>query len=121
MNETAQRELSVVVPVYNEIGCLDPLVERVGQALDRVGYVPHAHRSDDTEQVRRREERSLLLRQHVREAELERLVLKQKRLLEQGWDVIVMLNALGEITFVSASLPVFFAAATVSAVLPDLV
>lgn len=37
MNEPTQRELSVVVPVYNEIGCLDPLVERVGQALDGAG------------------------------------------------------------------------------------
>jgi len=34
MSESATRELSVVVPVYNEIGCLDPLVERVRGALD---------------------------------------------------------------------------------------
>ena len=34
MSEITQRELSVVVPVYNEIGCLDPLVERVRGALD---------------------------------------------------------------------------------------
>ncbi len=34
MSESTQRELSVVVPVYNEIGCLDPLVERVRGALD---------------------------------------------------------------------------------------
>jgi len=34
MNETAHCELSIVVPVYNEIGCLDPLVERVAAALD---------------------------------------------------------------------------------------
>ena len=34
MCESTQRELSVVVPVYNERGCLDPLVERVRGALD---------------------------------------------------------------------------------------
>jgi glycosyltransferase involved in cell wall biosynthesis len=34
MSEPTQRELSIVVPVYNEIGCLDPLVERVATALD---------------------------------------------------------------------------------------
>ncbi len=37
MSEATQRELSVVVPVYNEIGCLDPLVERVRGALDSAG------------------------------------------------------------------------------------
>lgn len=37
MNDAIQRELSVVVPVYNEIGCLDPLVERVAQALEGAG------------------------------------------------------------------------------------
>jgi len=37
MSEARQRELSVVVPVYNEIGCLDPLVERVRGALDSGG------------------------------------------------------------------------------------
>ena len=37
MSETTQRELSIVVPVYNEIGCLDPLVERVEKALDGAG------------------------------------------------------------------------------------
>jgi dolichol-phosphate mannosyltransferase len=31
------RELSVVVPVYNEIGCLDTLVDRVRGALDSAG------------------------------------------------------------------------------------
>lgn len=34
MSEATSRELSIVVPVYNEIGCLDPLVERVRGALD---------------------------------------------------------------------------------------
>lgn len=34
MSESKNRELSVVVPVYNEIGCLDSLVERVRVALD---------------------------------------------------------------------------------------
>lgn len=37
MSESTQRELSVVVPVYNEIGCLDPLVDRVRGALDSAG------------------------------------------------------------------------------------
>lgn len=37
MSESSRRELSVVVPVYNEIGCLDPLVERVRGALDSAG------------------------------------------------------------------------------------
>ena len=37
MSEAPTRELSVVVPVYNEIGCLDPLTERVRGALDSVG------------------------------------------------------------------------------------
>jgi glycosyltransferase involved in cell wall biosynthesis len=37
MSETAIRELSVVVPVFNEIGCLDPLVDRVRGALDSAG------------------------------------------------------------------------------------
>ncbi len=37
MNDTSQRELSVVVPVYNEIGCLDPLVDRVRGALASAG------------------------------------------------------------------------------------
>ncbi len=34
MSESTPCEFSVVVPVYNEIGCLDPLVERVRGALD---------------------------------------------------------------------------------------
>lgn len=34
MSESKNRELSVVVPVFNEIGCLDSLVERVSVALD---------------------------------------------------------------------------------------
>jgi glycosyltransferase involved in cell wall biosynthesis len=34
MNQTPERELSVVVPVYNEIESIDPLVERVRGALD---------------------------------------------------------------------------------------
>lgn len=34
MSESKNRELSVVVPVFNEIGCLDSLVERVRVALD---------------------------------------------------------------------------------------
>ncbi len=37
MSESTTRELSVVVPVYNEIGCLDPLAERVRGALDSGG------------------------------------------------------------------------------------
>jgi dolichol-phosphate mannosyltransferase len=37
MGEHHSRELSIVVPVYNEIGCLDPLVERVATALDEAG------------------------------------------------------------------------------------
>ena len=37
MSEATTRELSVVVPVYNEIGCLEPLVERVRGALDSAG------------------------------------------------------------------------------------
>jgi len=37
MSDTEKRELSVVVPVYNEIGCLDPLVDRVRGALDSAG------------------------------------------------------------------------------------
>jgi len=37
MTATATAELSVVVPVFNEIGCLDPLVERVRGALDSAG------------------------------------------------------------------------------------
>ncbi len=34
MSESTTCEFSVVVPVYNEIGCLEPLVERVRGALD---------------------------------------------------------------------------------------
>lgn len=34
MSESKNREFSVVVPVFNEIGCLDSLVERVSVALD---------------------------------------------------------------------------------------
>jgi glycosyltransferase involved in cell wall biosynthesis len=37
MSETTRCELSLVVPVYNEIGCLEPLVERVSTALDGAG------------------------------------------------------------------------------------
>ncbi len=37
MSESTARELSVVVPVYNEIGCLEPLTERVRGALDSAG------------------------------------------------------------------------------------
>jgi len=37
MSESTTRELSVVVPVYNEIGCLEPLTERVRGALDSAG------------------------------------------------------------------------------------
>lgn len=37
MSDSERRELSVVVPVYNEIGCLDPLVDRVRGALDSAG------------------------------------------------------------------------------------
>jgi Cu2+-exporting ATPase len=37
-------------------------LSQIGQAFDSIGYVPHAHRSDDTEKARKREERSLLLR-----------------------------------------------------------
>ncbi len=37
MSDSTKRELSVVVPVYNEIGCLDPLVDRVRGALDSAG------------------------------------------------------------------------------------
>jgi dolichol-phosphate mannosyltransferase len=37
MSDNDRPELSVVVPVYNEIGCLDPLVERVRSALDAAG------------------------------------------------------------------------------------
>jgi len=37
MSKASECELSVVVPVYNEIGCLDPLVERVRGALDGAG------------------------------------------------------------------------------------
>ena len=37
MNQTPERELSVVVPVYNEIDSIDPLVERVRSALDGAG------------------------------------------------------------------------------------
>jgi len=37
MSEATTCELSVVVPVYNEIGCLDPLTERVRGALDSAG------------------------------------------------------------------------------------
>jgi glycosyltransferase involved in cell wall biosynthesis len=37
MSQPPIRELSVVVPVYNEIGCLDPLVERIRRALDDAG------------------------------------------------------------------------------------
>ena len=37
MSESTTRELSVVVPVFNEIGCLEPLVERVRGALDSGG------------------------------------------------------------------------------------
>ncbi len=37
MSESTTCEFSVVVPVYNEIGCLDPLVERVRGALDSAG------------------------------------------------------------------------------------
>ncbi|MBM4370233.1 MAG: heavy metal translocating P-type ATPase metal-binding domain-containing protein, partial [Deltaproteobacteria bacterium] len=34
----------------------------IGRALDDVGYTPHAYRSDETRRLRRREERTLLLR-----------------------------------------------------------
>lgn len=37
MNDSPQPKLSVVVPVYNEIGCLEPLVERVSGVLDGAG------------------------------------------------------------------------------------
>jgi glycosyltransferase involved in cell wall biosynthesis len=37
MSESTTCEFSVVVPVYNEIGCLEPLVERVRGALDSSG------------------------------------------------------------------------------------
>jgi glycosyltransferase involved in cell wall biosynthesis len=37
MSESTPCEFSVVVPVYNEIGCLEPLVERVRGALDSAG------------------------------------------------------------------------------------
>ena len=37
MSESTTCEFSVVVPVYNEIGCLEPLVERVRGALDSAG------------------------------------------------------------------------------------
>lgn len=37
MSQTATHELSVVVPVYNEVEGLDPLVERVRSALDEAG------------------------------------------------------------------------------------
>ncbi len=37
MSDSEIREFSVVVPVYNEIGCLEPLVERVRGALDSAG------------------------------------------------------------------------------------
>jgi dolichol-phosphate mannosyltransferase len=37
MSDSTTRELSVVVPVFNEIGCLDPLVDRVRGALDSAG------------------------------------------------------------------------------------
>lgn len=37
MSESTTCEFSVVVPVYNEIGCLEPLVERVRGALDSGG------------------------------------------------------------------------------------
>jgi glycosyltransferase involved in cell wall biosynthesis len=37
MDDVPDRELSVVVPVYNEIGGLDPLVERIRGALDSAG------------------------------------------------------------------------------------
>jgi dolichol-phosphate mannosyltransferase len=37
MSDIKQCEFSVVVPVYNEIGCLEPLVKRVRVALDSSG------------------------------------------------------------------------------------
>lgn len=37
MNEGPRPEFSVVVPVYNEIGCIEPLTERVRNALDQAG------------------------------------------------------------------------------------